>query len=214
MNASRASTGRKLVLVFAGVVALVALVELATWARWKFHWGARCYGGLRFASNGQRESFDSTEQRWDHNALHVAWRPDGTVDRDASYRAFKRIFKRRLSDAEVAHFESTEWAACADTYFLASTIELFVREEGRHPTSLQEIVDFRHPPSFGTSRLPRDRHGRTYGYEPPAEGRPARLFTLGADGVPGGKGLDADWYGELEPDGAPTWIDPLHAERP
>lgn len=201
--------------VFAVLIVILAVVEVATWVRWKYwHWENRC-GGVFFDATGCRTHFDDREDRWDGNALHVVWRADGTLDRDASFRAFKRIFTRHLDDAEVAHFESTEWCARSDTYFLACAIAYFVKQHGHAPNSLAELLaDTSNAPRFGGAPLPRDRWGRTYGYEPPSGGRSARLVSLGADGRPGGTGLDADWFGELAPNGEPTWEDPLLAERP
>lgn len=203
------------VYVFAALVLIVALIEVGTWARWKYHFHNWRYGGVGFAANGQRAEFDSVEDRWDHCRLHVVWKMDGTVDREASFRAYKRVFQRALSDAEVAHFENLEWGACADTYLLASAIEFFQRQNGHPLSSLEELLAYKaNAPRFCGSPLPRDRFGRTYGYDPAADGRPARLFTLGADAAPGGEGLDADWYGELDADGSPTSMDPLWSEDP
>lgn len=197
-------------LAFAFVV-----VELATWAWWKGWMNSNVYGGLSFDATGRRARLSATENRWDHNELHVVWRTDGTVDRKSSYRSLKRFLVRRLSDEEVARFESTEWGARADTYFLACAIRFFERQTHRPPSSLDELLTLPHAaPRFGGARLPRDRWGRHYQYEPPTDGRPARIFTLGADGRLGGDGADADWFGALAADGAPTWLNPLESDRP
>ena len=49
-------------------------------------------------------------------------------------------------------------------------------------------------------RLPKDGWGHAFVYEPPNEARPrARILSYGADGVPGGTGIDADIDSETLP---------------
>lgn len=40
----------------------------------------------------------------------------------------------------------------------------------------------------------RDPWGRVYEYNSPGQGEPYEVFTMGADGLPGGEGADADIY--------------------
>ena len=49
-------------------------------------------------------------------------------------------------------------------------------------------------------RMPKDGWGHAFVYEPPTEARPrARILSLGADGKPGGEGIDADIDSEALP---------------
>jgi general secretion pathway protein G len=49
-------------------------------------------------------------------------------------------------------------------------------------------------------RMPHDGWGHPFVYEPPTEARPrARILSYGADGVPGGTGIDADIDSEALP---------------
>ena len=71
-----------------------------------------------------------------------------------------------------------------------------IENNGRYPDSLDELVT---PDEQGVAYLdgdaaPTDPWGYEYGYEPPegSTGKP-RVYTLGADGSPGGEGKDSDF---------------------
>lgn len=96
------------------------------------------------------------------------------------------VFKQKK-----AHDQSILLAeACTDFYLAV----------GRFPSKLAELLDGRGIPGWGgpyldPPQLPNDPWGRPYGYEPPdvAGGKP-NVFSLGADGVPGGLGEDQDLH--------------------
>jgi general secretion pathway protein G len=85
---------------------------------------------------------------------------------------------------------------------LSGALDLFRLDLGRYPSSQEGLgalvagpaggEGWRGPYVKGTS-LPTDPWGRPYQYRSPgAGGRSYDLFTLGADGAPGGTGRNAD----------------------
>ncbi len=71
----------------------------------------------------------------------------------------------------------------------------------RYPTTEQGLEALVFQPDADTvpkkwrqymDKLPRDPWDNEYLYESPSEGRPFTIYTLGADGVRGGEGQDAD----------------------
>ena len=69
------------------------------------------------------------------------------------------------------------------------------RNMGKFPDSLQALVN---PDEYGHAYLkrktiPKDPWGFEYRYEPPMSGSEYRIFTYGADGIPGGEKDDKDY---------------------
>ena len=85
---------------------------------------------------------------------------------------------------------------------LSAALDLFRLDVGRYPTSQEGIVSLAaRPAGLGTWRgpyvkgagVPADPWGRPYQYRMPGtDGRPYDLFSLGADGAPGGEGENTD----------------------
>lgn len=199
--------------VLAVVVIGAGLVEGWIAYRWHRH-GAPCIGFVRFGPDGRHARFDVGEARWGGAAVHVEWLPDGRVDREASFRRWRGLLNRRLDDDVVRRFESNDWGGRADGYSLGVAIRMFAQlSGGRMPSSVDELRA-KLPTRFGGVGIPRDRWGREYRYEPPAEGRLARISTLGRDGTLGGEGDDADWFGELHSNGTPSWSNPVNSLDP
>ncbi len=94
---------------------------------------------------------------------------------------FQKLFMAQRAQAEAdlaAILEAVQWHSDA---------------KGRLPESLEELV---RPDEEGyaflkSGSVPVDPWGNEYGYERLAGGG-ARVFSLGADGAPGGEGDDAD----------------------
>jgi len=66
---------------------------------------------------------------------------------------------------------------------------------GRYPDHLEELVtpDANGRTFLDGTRVPRDPWGREYRYEPPGEAHAEpRVYSLGRDGRPGGRGEDED----------------------
>lgn len=102
----------------------------------------------------------------------------------------------RLDDAKVT-------AAQSDISGLASALKMYRLDNGRYPTSeqgLQALVVKPDtdpvPKNWKTNgyldKLPRDPWGNDYKYLQPGLHGEFDVFTQGADGAPGGEGLDAD----------------------
>jgi general secretion pathway protein G len=108
---------------------------------------------------------------------------------------------RRIGRAQQA---ATHARVLAQLQDLRGALELCAElHGGRYPDSLEALV---RPDANGRTllrderELPRDPWGRAYLYDPPrAPGAPARLYSLGRDGRPGGSGLDEDVYDERAP---------------
>lgn len=102
----------------------------------------------------------------------------------------------RLDDAKVT-------AAQSDIAGLASALKMYRLDNGRYPSSeqgLQALVVKPDtdpvPKNWKTNgyldKLPRDPWGNDYKYLQPGLHGEFDVFTQGADGAPGGEGLDAD----------------------
>jgi len=69
------------------------------------------------------------------------------------------------------------------------------RNMGKFPETLQALVD---PDDYGNSYLkrktiPKDPWQNEYRYDPPMSGSEYRIYTYGADGIPGGEKDDQDY---------------------
>lgn len=93
--------------------------------------------------------------------------------------------------------------AAADIATLEQAIELFRLETGRLPTTDEGLTVLAAAPAAGSAagatrrepyirNLPNDPWNHGYQYVTPGEHGPYDLYSLGADGKPGGKDLDAD----------------------
>jgi general secretion pathway protein G len=92
------------------------------------------------------------------------------------------VAQRKKAEIDIAQLES------AVTQF---TLE----NNGRQPESLELLVTpDENNRTFlkGFTSVPRDPWGHPYEYEPPSAGKEFRIYSLGADGAPGGEGDDAD----------------------
>jgi general secretion pathway protein G len=85
-------------------------------------------------------------------------------------------------------------AARAQVELLGTALDTFRLDTGRYPSSQEGLAALRQRP-FGL-----DRWDRPYLYRSPGEGgRPYDLYSLGADGTPGGDGDNRDitsWEGD------------------
>ncbi len=97
--------------------------------------------------------------------------------------------------------ESRVTAARADIGNLMQALKLYRLDNGRYPTQEQGLQALVQRPSQGPAapnwrpyvdKLPNDPWGRPYQYLNPGVHGPVDVFSLGADGQPGGSGLDAD----------------------
>ena len=99
-------------------------------------------------------------------------------------------------------------AARAQVELLGTALDTFRLDVGRYPTTQEGLAALRQRP-FGTDRwdgpylkkeLPKDPWDKPYYYRSPGEsGRPYDLYSLGADGTPGGDGDARDitsWEGD------------------
>lgn len=96
-------------------------------------------------------------------------------------------------------------AATLELARLGTVLDLYHLDIGQYPTSESGLGALLLPPAniprwngpYLKGRLPADPWGRPYGYLRPGRRGPGfdyDLFTLGADGVPGGTGENADIY--------------------
>jgi general secretion pathway protein G len=83
-----------------------------------------------------------------------------------------------------------------DIYALESAVEDYViQNSGKYPESLDSLVipDENGYRYLKQMKIPKDPWGTEYQYEPPYPGHPdPRIYTLGADGAPGGEGENKD----------------------
>ena len=99
-------------------------------------------------------------------------------------------------------------AAAAQIANFGTALDTFRLDVGRYPSSQEGLAALRQRP-FGTDRwdgpylkkdVPKDPWERPYYYRSPGEnGRPYDLYSLGADGTPGGDGDARDitsWEGD------------------
>ncbi len=90
--------------------------------------------------------------------------------------------------------------ATADIATLEQALELFRLENGRLPSTEEGLAILAAPAEGDAAgrqeayirRLPNDPWNRAYQYVAPGEHGPYDLYSLGADGKPGGKDLDTD----------------------
>lgn len=91
---------------------------------------------------------------------------------------------------------SNEGKAKAGIVRIMSAVDLYeIENNGRYPESLEELIrpDENGETYHGLRAVPLDPWGRPYVYLPPSPERETyRVLTYGADGVPGGEGLDRD----------------------
>jgi general secretion pathway protein G len=103
---------------------------------------------------------------------------------------------------------STREAAATDLETLATLLNEFRADCGRYPTTREGLRALVMCPDgledswkgpYVSKHLPRDPWGASYRYLAPGISRRSSfdLYTLGADGKPGGEGEDADlWLGQ------------------
>lgn len=83
----------------------------------------------------------------------------------------------------------------ADIALIEQGLELWRIDMGRYPTAAEGLAVLTAPTALGAKlkKLPDDPWGRPYGYQVPGENnQPYAVFSLGADGEPGGEGDSAD----------------------
>ena len=99
--------------------------------------------------------------------------------------------------------EARAVAARQDINTLAQALKLYRLDNARYPTSEQGLSALVSKPSSGpqpknwkpggyVERLPVDPWGNPYQYEAPSTHGEIDIWSLGADGEPGGEGGDAD----------------------
>lgn len=96
-----------------------------------------------------------------------------------------RLFTGQLGKAKA---DITQIVQALDNYA--------VDHNGTYPDSLEALVtpDENNNTYIKGERVPRDPWKNEYLYEPPTTGQPdPRVYTLGADGLPGGEGKDRDF---------------------
>jgi general secretion pathway protein G len=103
--------------------------------------------------------------------------------RTGIYGSGGRIIRKSMCEAK------------ADICAIADAVNSYALEKGRLPDTLESLIL---PDEHGwrfldCEDMPVDPWGRPYGYQPPAPGTAVfRVFSLGADGQPGGEGDDRD----------------------
>lgn len=92
-------------------------------------------------------------------------------------------------------------AAKADVSNLMQALKLYKLDNGRYPTGEQGLDSLVRRPTVGAippnwrpyvEKLPADPWGHPYQYANPGVNGEIDVFSLGADGQPGGEGRDAD----------------------
>src|SRR5436190_24218658 len=96
--------------------------------------------------------------------------------------------------------------AQADITTFGHALEIYRLDNGTYPGIGEGLAALKNPPANLTmpqnyktggyvKDLPNDPWGRPYQYQVPGkDGAPFEIFSLGADGKPGGEGSDADVY--------------------
>lgn len=93
--------------------------------------------------------------------------------------------------------------ANADLRTVAASLEMYRLDNRTYPTTEQGLAALIQPPVVGPApvnwmqggylpNLPLDPWGNPYAYRSPADTGPYELISLGADGAPGGSGVNAD----------------------
>jgi len=80
--------------------------------------------------------------------------------------------------------------AQADIAALSAALNLYRLDNAAYPTTDQGLAALATRPT--SPPVPADPWGRTYQYLAPGVHGPFDVFSLGADGRPGGSGVDAD----------------------
>lgn len=99
--------------------------------------------------------------------------------------------------------EARVTVARTDIRTIASSLEMYRLDNRRYPSTAQGLealvarpVAPPAPPNWASggylAQVPVDPWGNPYVYRSPGEGAPYELISLGADGQPGGEGVDAD----------------------
>ena len=90
----------------------------------------------------------------------------------------------------------------AEIRLLAAKLEAFASDTGDFPAELAELSfpAGEDPRPYARERELLDPWGRPYYYRILEEKRSALVFTLGRDGVPGGRGPDADQFAQARTD--------------
>ena len=92
-------------------------------------------------------------------------------------------------------------AARTDIAAISQALKLYRLDNGRYPTAAQGLAALNAKPTVAPvpsnwkpyiEKLPNDPWGRTYGYAQPGVKGEIDVFSYGADGKPGGEGVDAD----------------------
>lgn len=92
-------------------------------------------------------------------------------------------------------------ATQSDIQAIQSALKLYRLDNGSYPVTEQGLLALVQKPSGGDSarnwrpyldRLPKDPWGREYQYLNPGVYGEVDVFSLGADGLPGGEGINAD----------------------
>ena len=98
--------------------------------------------------------------------------------------------------------------ANADIATLSQAMEMYRLDQSTYPSLGEGLAALRTPPANlampqnyraggYVKEIPNDPWGRAYQYQVPGRnGRPFDIFSLGADGQPGGADLNADIYGD------------------
>ena len=91
-------------------------------------------------------------------------------------------------------------SAQAQIQMLSTALDLFHLDVGRYPTESEGLKALNQRPDnasswagpYLTKDMPKDPWGRDYVYKNPGEHGTYDLYSLGADGQPGGEGENAD----------------------
>lgn len=92
-------------------------------------------------------------------------------------------------------------AARTDIAAISQALKLYRLDNGRYPTAAQGLAALSAKPAAAPvpsnwksyiEKLPNDPWGRAYGYAQPGVKGEIDVFSYGADGKPGGEGVDAD----------------------
>ncbi len=89
--------------------------------------------------------------------------------------------------------------AGADIAVIEQGLEFYRLGTGRYPSTQEGLVMLTTATAAGAplKTLPADPWGKPYQYQSPADdGRPYAVWSLGADGAPGGEGDAADIHGQ------------------
>jgi general secretion pathway protein G len=91
-------------------------------------------------------------------------------------------------------------SAHAQIQLLATALDLYHLDVGRYPSEEEGLRSLRDKPESATTwggpyldkPVPKDPWGRDYIYKAPGEHGPYDLYSMGADGQPGGESENAD----------------------